>query len=296
MQKYLTAILSALLAGSFVHGQEPTVTSNPDASWKILWSASDEFSGEAPDWKKWVKTGNLPETSSWSWDNQKNIETADGVATLTLRYHPKNGRYFSSGILKSYRSFEYGYFEARLRGVKWGKSGACPSFWLYSDFDDKVADGETVYSEIDIVELQQFDWIGGHQDDAKDIDLNLHCILKQDGKRFWRRPKSFPAAQLNKWRAPWHPGEGFHIYGCEVNREEIIWYVDGAEVARKPNLYWHRPKHVALSLGLRKPFVKFQNNRNIPIDPKTDPETKSRLPEFPVSMQVDYVRVWEKEE
>lgn len=109
-------------------------------------------------------------------------------------------------------------------------------------------------------------------------------------------PKAFPDSQLNKWRAPWHPGEDFHIDGCEVNQEDIIWYIDGAEVARKPNHYWHRPKHVALSLGLRKPFVKFHNNRNNAIDPESYPEAKSRLSQFPVSMHVDYVRVWKKEE
>jgi hypothetical protein len=178
--------------------------------------------------------------------------------------------------------------------VDWNKSGACPAFWLYSGFDDKVAEGETVYCEIDIVELQQFDWYQGHQDDAQDTDLNLHCVIKQNGIRQWRRPKSFPDTQLNKWRAPWHPGKGFHVYGCEVSPDEIIWYVDGSEVARKPNTHWHGRKHVAVSLGLRRPFVTFKDNRNTPVDPQQSPETNSRFSEFPISMLVDYVRVWEK--
>ncbi|MEQ9565052.1 MAG: hypothetical protein RLN85_04430, partial [Pseudomonadales bacterium] len=64
----------------------------------------------------------------------------------------------------------------------------------------------------------------------------------------------------------------------------------------KPNTNWHGAKHVAVSLGLRKPFVTFQNNRNIPVDPEKTAETKSRLSEFPVSMLVDYVRVWERKD
>ncbi|QDT86902.1 Kappa-carrageenase precursor [Gimesia chilikensis] len=296
MSRFSLFVPLVLIMCSTAPGQQPIASSNSDANWQIRWSVSDEFSGGEPDWKKWVKTLGLPETSSWNWNNGENIEITDGKAKITLRHSPQDGRFFSSGILKSYRTFKYGYFEARIRGVDWDESGACPAFWLYSGFDDKVGEGETIYCEIDVAELQQLDWFQGHQDDSKDIDLNLHCVVKQDGKRQWRRPKNFSKQQLKKWRAPWHPGKEFHIYGCEVNRDEIIWYVDGTEVSRKPNTNWHGAKHVAVSLGLRKPFVTFQNNRNIPVDPEKTAETKSRLSEFPVSMLVDYVRVWERKD
>ncbi len=212
-----------LLASGVANGQQPAATSKPSDEWQIRWSASDAFSGDRPDWKKWAKDGGLPETSSWYWRNEENVELVDGIAKLTLRHNPENGRFFTSGVLSSYRTFTYGYFEARIQGVDWDKTGACPSFWLYSGFDDKVGEGETVY--------------------------------------------------------------------CE-----IIWYVDGAEVARKPNAHWHCPKRVAVSLGLRRPFVAFQDNRNKSVDPDQSPEVKSRLPEFPVAMLVDYVRVWEQAE
>lgn len=111
-------------------GQQPVGSSTSDADWEIKWSASDEFSNDEPDWRKWSKTQGLPETSSWSWNNGENIEIGDGNAKITLRYSPQDGRYFSSGILKSYRTFNYGYFEAKIRGVDWSESGACPAFWL----------------------------------------------------------------------------------------------------------------------------------------------------------------------
>lgn len=278
-----------------VFSQQPKSASDSDENWKIRWSASDEFSQDSPDWRKWVKQRGLPETSSWNWDNVDNIKLVDGRAEISLQYAPEDARYFASGILQSYQTFTYGYFEARIQGIGWEQSGACPAFWLFSNFDDTVGEGETIYCEIDVAELQQLDWYQGHQDDVRDIDLNLHCVVKHNGARQWRRPKGFPDQQLSKWKAPWHPGEGFHVYGCEVNREQIIWYIDGAEVARKPNTHWHCEKHVAVSLGLRKPFVTFQNNRNLPVDPLQSPEVQSRLGEFPVSMLVDYVRVWEQE-
>ncbi len=279
-------------------GQQPVKTSADRGQWTIRWSASDEFNGQGPDWRKWMKTSGLPDTNSWLWNNADNTAVVNGTIRLTMRQNPSNvpvkNTYFQSAILKSYKTFSYGYFESRMRAAAFPGSGVCSSFWLFSDFHDEAAEGQTIYSEVDVVELQQFDWHQGKQDDARDTDLNLHCVVKESGKRAWRRPKAHPRAQLNKWRAPWDPRDDFHVYGCEVNKSEVIWYVDGKEVARKPNTHWHRPKHVALSLGLRRPFVQFEKNRNNPSDPTTASEARAKLPELPTSMVVDYVRVWEK--
>ncbi|UXX79186.1 Ig-like domain-containing protein [Reichenbachiella carrageenanivorans] len=298
MMKIYSLICLLLFAANITYGQSPAKTTNPNDTWEIRWSASDEFNGGSPDWAKWIRTGNLPNTSSWLWDNTNNVKVEDGIAELTMSHNagnvPAQGTYFKSGILKSYNTFTYGYFEAKIKGSPLSGSGVCPSFWLFSNFDDSAPEGETIYSEIDVVELQQFDWYEGHQDDVRDMDLNLHAVVKKNGAREWRRPKQYPAEQLNKWRAPWDPRNDFHIYGCEVNENEIIWYVDGVEVGRKPNTYWNRPMNVTLSLGLRKPFVQFYDNRNNAINPVTDPEANALLSEMPTSMYVDYVRVWEK--
>ena len=293
-------VLIMLICLAFPDGnsQQPIATSNPNDDWEIRWSASDEFNAPTPDWSKWIKTGNLPNTTAWKWDNENNVKINNGVAELTMRQNANNvsdnGTYFKSGILKSYNTFTYGYYEAKIKGANFPGSGVCPSFWLFSNFDYSVPNGQTVYSEIDIVELQQYDWYEGHQDDVQDMDLNLHCVVMENGSGVWRRPKMYPDEQLNKWRASWDPRADFHIYGCEVNENEIIWYVDGVEVARKPNTYWYRPMNVTLSLGLRKPFVEFYDNRNNAVNPETDPEASAALPAMPTTMYVDYVRVWEK--
>lgn len=288
------------LCGLEAWAQQPTKLEGVSTKWEIRWSASDEFNADSVDWKKWIREGGLPMVSSWRWNNAENVTANQGVAQLTFRHEPGKDRagktetHFTSGILKSYRTFTYGFFEARIKGVPFPGTGVCPSFWLFSDFDDGVEEGGTVYCEVDVVEMQQFDWLDGHQDDVKDIDFNLHCVVKENGKRSWRRPKAFPDAQLSKWRAPWDPREDFHIYGCEIGKEEIVWYVDGKEVARKPNTHWHRPMHVALSLGARKPFVRFEGNRHVVVDPVADAEAVKQLDHLPTSMSVDYVRVWEE--
>lgn len=295
--KAIVVLLFHISIYNYATAQLPTKTSNSSDQWIIKWNASDEFNSSSVDWSKWIKTGNLPNTTAWKWDNAQNVKVNNGIVELTMRQNPANvsdgGTYFKSGILKSYSTFTTGYFEAKIKGASIGE-GVCPAFWLFSNFDTSVGEGQTVYSEIDIVELQQFDWYENHQDDIRDVDMNLHAVVKKNGVSVWRRPKQYPNEQLNKWRAPWDPTKDYHIYGCEVNDQEIIWYIDGVQVARKPNTFWKRPMNVTLSLGLRKPFVKFYDNRNNPINPETDPAASAKLKDMPTTMYVDYVRVWEK--
>lgn len=281
------------------------VNSNPNKKWDFQANMSDEFNNANIDWtNKWYLNSELPTIKAWKWNNNKNIKIANNTAEIKMAQNvdniPVDGTYFNSGILKSQGTFTTGYIEARIKGalidipgIDNGR-GVCPSFWLYSDFYRSAAEGQTVYSEIDVVELQQFDYYNGEQDDVYDMDHNLHLVRKINGKDVWTRPKQSPETQKNHSTASFDPSKGFHIYGCEVNTREIVWYVDGKEVARKPNTHWNRPMNVTLSLGLRVPFVKFIDNVFEPVNPAVDSRAKLQLPAIPISMSVDYVRVWKE--
>ncbi|AUS05492.1 family 16 glycosylhydrolase [Pseudotamlana carrageenivorans] len=307
---YSIAILGLLTLGcktklvSQNEGVQPMSVVGTSANWELVNDLSDEFNTDEIDWKKWYKTDKLPNTTGWKWNNEQNVKLANGVAELTMRHNDNNQAdgetYFKSGILKSKETMVTGYVEARIKGavidVPGPKNGfgVCPSFWLYSDFDRSVKNGKTIYCEIDVVELQQFDWHNGHQDDIQDSDHNLHLVKMEKGKGVWYRPKKHPETQLNKFRMPDDPSKNYHVYGCEVNEKEIIWYVDGKEIARKPNTDWYRPMNVTASLGLRRPFVKFSNNANRAVNPLEGEEAKKQLAGMPTSMYVDYIRVWKK--
>lgn len=189
------------------------------------------------------------------------------------------------------KTITYGYFEARIKGCS-RYPGACPSFWLYSIGPQnryQASDGETVaYSEIDIVELQQceFDFETKKHFPVTRIDCNLHTVLMKDGNRIWSRPNNNPELCKTHFDAPWDPREEYHVYAVKNTREEIVWYIDGKEVGRKPNLYWHLPMHITLSLGLRYPFVTYANDQMAPVPNETTADG------FPTHMSVDYVRVW----
>ena len=284
--------------------KKPYVLS-PDSSkkWKLQDNLSDEFNATTIDWnKKWLLKTDLPNVNAWKWNNESNVSIVNNAAEIKMCHNADNipvaGTYFNSGILKSKDTFTTGFVEVRMKGATIivpgmdNGRGVCPSFWLYSDFDRNVGEGETVYSEIDIVELQQFDYFKGEQDDIYDIDLNLHMVIKENGKDVWYRPKQRVETQKNHFTAAFDPRLEYHIYGCEVTNTEIIWYIDGVKVASQPNAHWNRPMNVTMSLGLRVPFVKFMNNRFEPVDPMIDERAKKQLAGMPTSMSVDYVRVW----
>ncbi|MDA8745951.1 family 16 glycosylhydrolase, partial [Rubripirellula amarantea] len=272
---------------------EPSVRSQ---AWIYNDQFSDEFNSAEVDLAKW----NIDSTDFgvWSWEPE-NVSQKNGSMHLTMAQQThqrgKQELAYTSGMARMDKTITYGYFEARVKGCS-RYPGASPAFWLYSIGPNnryQAADGETVaYSEIDVIELQQseYDFETKTHFPVTRIDCNLHTTLLRDGKREWVRPNNFPDICKNHFDAPWDPREDYHVYGAENTKEWIVWYIDGKEVARKPNLYWHLPMHVTLSLGLRYPFVKYADGERLPVLEKTSDEG------FPTTMSVDYVRVWQLKE
>ncbi|MCC9654529.1 family 16 glycosylhydrolase [Rhodopirellula sp. JC737] len=266
------------------------------APWQIRWDRSDDFSGDEVDWKKWNQS---PENfGAWVWDNQRNIRQSDGTVQITMRHLSmpiavgnRRPTPYTSGMLKSYATGTYGYYETRMKGAALFP-GVCPSFWLYSKIDDSIAEeGKARYSEIDIVELTQRGNL--RKNNERIADCNLHTILSNGTAgiqgRLWRRPNDerYRAEQANEVLLSFDPRDDFHTYGCEVTPETITWFIDGNQVGQKSNQHWHREMNVAISLGLRPPYSTYTEKGFIPS------ETETSGP-FPTTMEVDYVRVWER--
>lgn len=290
-------IFAVLSQSSFVFAVDPLPVGHekvPAANWKFIAAQSDEFDIDEIDSRKW--NINTKDFGPWSWEPE-NVTQKDGSMHLQMvRKDHRRGKqtlHYTSGMARNEKTIVYGYFEARIRGCS-RYPGACPSFWLYSIGPQnrfQAKDGETVaYSEIDIVELQQseFDFETKKHFPVNRIDCNLHTTLIKDGKRVWARPHNRPDICKNHFDSPWDPREDYHVYGVENSRDWITWYIDGKEVAKKRNLYWHLPMHVTLSLGLRYPFVAYKEGGRVPVPEKTSAEG------FPTKMSVDYVRVWQR--
>jgi len=283
-------LIFAVLAGATLHGSfaflaaaspRPAPVGGPGGSWELLPAFSDEFDRENLDAVKW--DWQVPSWGTWSWD-PSNTFARDGVLHLRMRHEPhtrgNQSLFYKSGILRSRATITYGYFEARIKGCALFP-GACPAFWMYSEGRKS---GAIRYSEIDFVELQQ---THAGQSTPSRIDLNLHCRIEDpQGNEVWIRPKQDPALCRHFWIAPWDPRDAFHVYGCHVTRDAITWFIDGQEVARAENKYWHLPMRVTLSLGLRAPYERHVESERLPVPERSLPAG------FPTEMTVDYVRVW----
>ncbi|WKT59398.1 Ig-like domain-containing protein [Microbulbifer thermotolerans] len=279
--------------------------------WKELGNRTDDFEGNSLNTAKWINAPSDLVIGAWTFD-ENNAYVRDGklniIATQETHTRPfrdscqggatvQRELYYKSGAVKSAADGVYGYYEARIKGVKIFP-GLSPAFWLYSDghpYPDRNVPGSVDYSEIDVVELQQADWYGPGPDDADPVnvmDHNLHArIVGEDGKTYWRRPKPYPEAQLLKFEAPFDPSKDFHTYAVENRKDVIRWYVDGELIGEKPNLFWHRPMHVIFSMGLRRQLIKYNDACNR-ADPNPDTVTAEGFPED-ATMQVEYVKTWE---
>lgn len=255
----------------------PTPIGQPEGKWRYNLAYSDEFSSSELNPKIWDL--NVNSWGAWNWNNE-NLKIDNGILNISMRYEPimREGTqyYFTSGIIRSLAKITYGYFEAKIKACQLDK-GACPAFWLIGDTNE----GNIRNSEIDIVELLQ-------DNDQSVIDMNLHCKVMIDDNEQYLRPNNNPELCKNQFKSSWNPQDDFHVYACENRPDSITWFIDGEKVAQKENLYWHLPMQVILSMGLRPPYMRFQDgNASIPVKP-------TNTDGFPTEMLIDYVRVWTK--
>ena len=294
-----TVCISSLVVISSVEADDTGENKHPvgvSGDWTLVEKLSDEFNDKTVNSDKWNK--NLAPWGERAWDPD-NVYEKDGSLHIRAVYEPhtrNNEKYFyTMGILRSRTLATYGYFEARIKGCS-RFPGLCPAFWLYSPGSDTrvEASGETVcYSEIDIVEMQQGLWKKELQGKAPVtwIDCNLHARVLRDGEEKWIRPNQYPELCQNHWNAPWAPRDDYHVYAVKSSKDRIVWYIDGKEVARKPNLYWHLPMRVTFTLEARPPLIRWAG-----ADGREPVPENCTSEGFPTEMEVDYVRCWVRSE
>jgi len=288
----LTIVLMFCIQPKEAHSQPLGQTGN----WELVKEFSDEFTDENVNTKKWE---NNP--SDWgpsSFEPELAYQKDGKLYLKTIREtHTRKGLelYYKTSILLSQKTITYGYFEASIKGC--GRfPGICPAFWLYSRGNNyrEQHNGATVtYSEIDIMEIQQggYDFKSKKEKTVKQIDCNLHTrILDETGNEKWIRPQQAPELCKHDWLAPWDPRDDYHVYACENRPDSIFWYIDGKEVARAENKYWHLPMHLTFTMELRPPLMKFENGKRIPLKETSSSE------DFPTQMSIEYVRTWLKKE
>ncbi|NOZ21928.1 MAG: glycoside hydrolase family 16 protein [Planctomycetes bacterium] len=230
------------------------------AEWEMTFH--DEFEGNGVNWDVWESSagprGKDHPEGRWP----ENNVVKDGILyQVTKRENPpRGGKEWSSAHIWT-RTFtqKYGYFECRIRYGRYLNN----AFWLFRPPGKRYPDPP--HFEIDINE--------GHT--PRDVAMTLHFYIYPEGE------KVGDIYSTNKtWKAPMDLDRDFHVYACEWNEQEIIWYFDGQPVRRLKNPVCHAPADVRLSTVIMTRALEKDGIDIATMDG--------------VSMAVDWVRVYRK--
>ena len=240
----------------------------------LVWS--DEFDSSQLDNRTWFfETGDGSQYGIPGWGNNElqyylpdNAQLGDGLLKITAREEAIGAfRYTSARINTRDRfAFQYGRIEARIRLP--GGQGIWPAFWMLAQ--DSPYGGWAASGEIDIMEATNLG-VGG----KNEVLGTIHYGDEFPGNVF----------SGESYVVPTDARTDFHVYAIEWDATEIRWYVDGVLYAMRNNWFstggpfpapFDHPFYIIFNVAV---------GGNLPGAP--DASTA-----FPVTMEVDWVRVY----
>jgi len=195
-------------------------------------------------------------------------ELRNGRLVITARKESRNGKNYTSARINTRDrfAFRYGRIEARMKLPK--GQGLWPAFWLLPQ--DPAYGTWAASGEIDIVEARNPGSTGGN---------TIYGTLHYGGQS----PNNVYSGE--QYAVATDVTADFHVFALEWDEAEIRWYVDGILFAVRNT--WSTTA-APFPAPFNKPFYILLNvavGGNFPGSP-----TASTV--FPVTMEVDYVRVY----
>ncbi|MEO1437910.1 MAG: glycoside hydrolase family 16 protein [Bacteroidota bacterium] len=249
-------------------------TYSPGPNWKLVWA--DEFDQPTIDTNNWnhqvLPAGNFNDEWQRYTNSSKNSYIEDSCLIITaIHESDQHGMdQYSSARLNTAnnQAWTYGKVAARIK-LPHGM-GIWPAFWMLGANIDENG-GDTPWpqcGEIDIMELF------GFRSDAE-VEANIHYA-----------DSSGQHAQMGA--VGYHLKEGifaddFHVFELEWTSEKMIWRVDGKAYVETPitdneRTEFHQDFFILLNVAVGGAFAG-----------RPDKTT-----EFPQSMYVDWVRVYQE--
>jgi beta-glucanase (GH16 family) len=234
-------------------------------SWTLVWH--DEFKDSVINPLNWTfDTG----TDGGGWGNNEleyytsrpeNVTVKNGNLLIIARKENYGNRQYTSGRIKTLylQRWTYGRIEARIKLP--GKQGLWPGFWMLGENMDEI--GFPYCGEIDIMEFVNTD---------PTLHGTMHWAYNGELADYGG---STVVSSVNE----------YHIYSVEWDSNSIKWVVDGKQ-------YWEGliKNNINQTNAFHKPFDILLNLAIGGIWPGNPDETTN----FPDTMYVDYVRVYQK--
>lgn len=250
---------------------------SPGDTLTLVWA--DEFDGNQLDPEVWFfESGDGSQYGIPGWGNNElqyylpnNASLANGQLTIEARAEAMNGFNYTSARINTRDrfAFRYGRIEARIRLP--GGQGLWPALWMLpqgNNYGTWAASGE-----IDIMEAVNLG-VNGNND--------VHGTIHYGGE--WPDNQSSGESYL----VPADATAEFHVYAVEWDETEIRWYVDGVLYSMRNSWSstggafpapFDEPFHILLNVAVGGNFPGSPDNSTV----------------FPVTMDVDYVRVYSGE-
>ena len=247
---------------------------SPGDTLNLVWS--DEFDSAQLDPEVWFfESGDGSQYGIPGWGNNElewylpdSAELSNGLLIITARRESQNGANYTSARIntRDRLAFRYGRIEARIR-LPAGQ-GLWPAFWLLPQYE--TYGGWAASGEIDVMEAVNPAASGGN---------TVHGTLHYGGE--WPANDS----SGSQYQVSTDITTEFHDYALEWDVNEMRWYVDGVLYAMQNSWY---SSSAAFPAPFNQPFYVLLNvavGGNFPGSP-----TASTV--FPLTMEVDYVRVY----
>lgn len=242
---------------------------NADSSYQLVWS--DEFNGTALDTSIWnyeIGTGD----NGWGnnelqyyTDRTENVSVSDGNLHITARKEDYNGSSYTSGRITSYQKmdFTYGRVEARI-AVPQGE-GLWPAFWMLGS--DYTQNTWPTCGEIDIME-------------------SVNALNTAYGTVHWGVNGSNHAEYGQNTKV--NNMSDYHVYAVEWTKDYIKWFVDDVQF-----------NVIDISKASEGDLEEFHHDYFLIFNMAVGgnwPGNNIDESNMPVSMDVDYVRVYQLKE
>jgi len=250
---------------------------SPGDTLTLVWS--DEFDAAQLDPETWFfENGDGSQYGIPGWGNnelQWYLENSalleNGMLIITAREEASNGKNYTSARINTRDrfAFRYGRIEARIRLP--GGQGIWPAFWMLPQ--DDTYGGWAASGEIDIVEAVNLGVAANN---------TVHGTIHHGGE--W--PNNVSTG--NAYAVSTDATADFHVYALEWDPAEIRWYVDDVMYAMQ-NAWsttgapypapFDQPFYILLNVAVGGNWPGAPNASTV----------------FPVSMELDYVRVYSGE-
>ena len=248
------------------------------AGWKLAWQ--DEFSEpelSATKWNRLTREQSKHNELQYYVPDEAYVE--NGSLRLRSRVRDYGSQHYTSGRIDTSGKFApvYGRFEIRAKLP--GGQGMWPAHWLYPQnrnwemeqlmrktveegHERLIPEERPWYTEIDIMEFL------GHERSTLYGTLHYHTF---DGQK---------KSSSGTWKGDEDYTKDFHLYVLEWEPNELRWFVDDHRIHSTTSGVPHAPHYLILNTAVGGQW----------------PGNPDKTTEFPQFHDVDYVRVYQRED